>query len=172
MKTIGLTGSIGSGKSTVAAMLRDLGALVLNADVVGHAIYRQGTPGFNDVVRIFGDNVVGNDGEVDRKRLSALVFSDPRRLTDLNRVIWPRIRQALQDRIDEERTRGIATALVVEAAILFEAGWEDLFDEVWVVTASNPTALERLAARDDLDEAQARARLDRPIQGDWPISTA
>lgn len=166
MKTIGLTGGMGSGKSTVAGILSELGATVVNADLLGHAAYRRGAPGFDDVIRAFGDNVVGVDGEVDRKRLGAIVFSDPQRLAALNRLIWPRIREALQDRIDSERTGGAAPALVTEAAVLFEAGWEDLFDEVWVVTTSESTALQRLAARDHLTKATARGRLGAQMSSD------
>ncbi len=159
MLTIGLTGGIGSGKSEAAGILRELGALVIDADLVGHETYRKGNPAWDQVVEAFGSEVVGQDGEIDRRRLGRIVFDDPDSLKRLTDIVWPRIREGLEKRINGERGSGDTTVLVVEAAVLFEAGWERLFDEIWVVTAPEADVLERLEIQRNLKPEQTRARL-------------
>ncbi|MCH8817333.1 MAG: dephospho-CoA kinase [Chloroflexi bacterium] len=157
--TIGLTGGIGSGKSEVADILRELGAQVIDADLVGHETYRRGEPAWDQVVEAFGSGVVGQDGEIDRGRLGRIVFGDPDSLKRLTDIVWPRIREGLEKRITRERDNGDTTVLVVEAAVLFEAGWDRLFDEIWVVTAPEADVLERLERQRNQKPAQTRARL-------------
>lgn len=159
MIAIGLTGGMGSGKSAIARILASLGAAVVDADKVGHEVYRAGTPAFCDVVHTFGDNIVGNDGEIDRRKLGSIVFNDREKLSALTGIVWPRQREALRAKIEDQRARGTATATVVEAAILFEAGWDELFDEVWAVVAPVERVLDRLQARNGISEGEARARL-------------
>lgn len=159
MLTIGLTGGIGSGKSEASGILRELGAVVIDADLVGHETYRSGEPGWDQVVEAFGDEVVGPDGEIDRGRLGRIVFGDPGRLKRLTDIVWPRIREDLEKRITEERSDGDIAVLVVEAAVLFEAGWDELFDEIWVVTAPEDEVLERLERQRKQKPEQTRARL-------------
>jgi dephospho-CoA kinase len=101
---------------------------------------------------------VGPDGEIDRKRLGAIVFADPERLRRLNEIVWPEIRRILQARVDAERRTGRANAVIVEAAVLLEAGWDDLVDEVWVVDAPEPIAIERLQVR-GISPERARAAM-------------
>ena len=159
MLTIGLTGGIGSGKSEVADILRELGAQVIDADLVGHETYRRGEPAWDQVVEAFGSGVVGQDGEIDRGRLGRIVFGDPDSLKRLTDIVWPRIREGLEKRITRERDNGDTTVLVVEAAVLFEAGWGRLFDEIWVVTAPEADVLERLERQRNQKPAQTRVRL-------------
>ena len=159
MLTIGLTGGIGTGKSEVARILERLGAVVIDADGLGHAAYRSGTQGFAEVVRAFGREVVGADGEIDRKRLGKLVFDDPDRRRELEGIVWPKISEALADRIREERGRGSAAAVVVEAAVLLEANWDALCDEVWVVAAPEGEVLRRLTRDGVMLEREVRARI-------------
>lgn len=159
MLTIGLTGGIGSGKSEVADILRELGAQVIDADLVGHETYRRGEPAWDQVVEAFGSGVVGQDGEIDRGRLGRIVFGDPDSLKRLTDIVWPRIREGLEKRITRERDNGDTKVLVVEAAVLFEAGWGRLFDEIWVVTAPEADVLERLERQRNQKPAQTRARL-------------
>ncbi len=163
MRVVGLVGGIGSGKSTAAAMLADLGALVIEADAIGHGIYRAGTPGFAAVVRAFGAGVVGDDGEIDRRRLGPIVFGDPARLAELNRIVHPLLRAEIERRIAAARAEGRVPAVVVEAAILIEAGWRDLVDEVWVVVAPRERIVERLASGRGIDRADAEARMRRQM---------
>jgi len=156
---IGLTGGIGSGKSEASRILRELGALVIDADIVGHETYRSGEPAFGEVVEAFGNEVVGSDGEIDRRELGRIVFGDPGNLNRLTDIVWPRIREGLEKRIDRESTGGETAVLIVEAAVLFEAGWENLFDEVWVITAPEDDVLERLERQRNQKPEQTRARV-------------
>ena len=159
MLTIGLTGGIGSGKSEASGILRELGALVIDADIVGHETYRNGQPAWDEIVEAFGDEVIGSDGEIDRRELGKIVFDDPGSLKRLTDIVWPKIREGLKDRMAGERDGGDTEVLVVEAAVLFEAGWENLFDEIWVVTAPEKGVLERLERQRNQKPEQTRARV-------------
>lgn len=159
MKTIGLTGGIGSGKSTVARLLAELGAEVIHADLVGHEVYHPGTPGFDRVVEAFGRDVVGGDGTIDRRKLAALVFADAGALAHLNRIVHPLIAAEIQRRIDSRRAEDSGCTVVVEAAVLLEAGWSSLVDEVWVVRAPEDSVVDRVGAERGLDPEQIRARM-------------
>src|SRR5215813_2311277 len=141
MKILGVTGGIGSGKSAASQILADLGAVVIDADRVGHETYRPGSAGWERVVQQFGRDVIAADGTIDRKRLGAIVFADPVQLARLNAIVHPLIRDAIGARIAAERAAGHAPAIVVEAALLVEANWDALVDEVWLVTADR-TAVE------------------------------
>jgi len=156
---IGLTGGIGSGKSTVASMLAALGAHVIDADAVGHDVYRPGTEGFRQVVAAFGDDVVGADGAIDRRRLGARVFADPRELTRLNAIVHPLIALEIRRRIADAVTAAPERPIVVEAAIMIEAGWR-FFDRIWLVTVSRETAIARVAASRGLSRAEIERRID------------
>ena len=161
MRTIGLIGAIGAGKSVVRAALSDLGAAVIDADRVGHAIYEPGTPGFGAVVGAFGTGIVDAAGRIDRPTLGALVFSDAAKLARLNAIVHPLIRAEIERQLDEIRLEGRAPAAIVEAAILIEAGWNTLVDEIWLVVARRQHVLERLASSRGLSSAQVDARLAR-----------
>ncbi len=159
MFVIGLTGGLGSGKSTVAEMLRELGAVVLNADQIGHQVYAPGGPAYQEVVAAFGPQVLAADGSVDRRRLAGIVFRDPQALQRLNAITHPRIREGIRQRLRELASQGTRVA-VVEAALLLEAGWDDLVDEVWVTVCPPEVAARRAAERSgiSLEEALARVR--------------
>ena len=158
MLAIGLTGGIGSGKSTVAQMLVARGAAFVNADLVGHRSYRRGTPTYDRLIEAFGPEIVGADGEIDRQKLGRRVFADPEDRHRLNDIVWPAMAEIMARDLDELRARGARVA-VLEAAILLEAGWQWLVDEVWVVVASPETAVRRLeAAGMEREHAEARIR--------------
>lgn len=159
MLKIGLTGGIGSGKSEASIILRELGALVIDADIVGHETYRSGQPAWDEIVEAFGDEVIGSDGEIDRRELGRIVFDDPGSLKRLTDIVWPKIREGLKDRMAGGPDGEGTDVLVVEAAVLFEAGWENLFDEIWVVTAPEKDVLERLERQRNQKPEQTRARV-------------
>jgi dephospho-CoA kinase len=163
MKVVGLTGGIGSGKSTAAQILRDLGAYVIDADRVGHDIYRPGTDGWRGVVDSFGQAIVADDGTIDRKRLGAIVFSDRVALAKLNALLHPLIGAEIRRLIESKRAGGQAIPIIVEAAILVEASWQSIFDEVWVVTADRGAVVQRLAAQRGLDQAAVQSRIDSQL---------
>jgi dephospho-CoA kinase len=166
VRTIGLTGGIGSGKSTATRILVELGAEVIDADRVGHDVYRAGAPGWERIVQSFGSEVVGTDGEIDRKRLGALVFADPKRLAELNSLIHPLIRDEVRQRIDERRAARSKTPIVVEAAVLIEAKWFTLVDEVWLIVADRESVFRRVAAQRGLDRAAIEARVRSQVSDD------
>jgi dephospho-CoA kinase len=158
-RVIGLTGGIGSGKSTVAAMLAELGATVIDADKVGHDVYRPGTEGFRLVVDAFGADVVAADGTIDRRVLGARVFADPAALRRLNAIVHPLIGADIRDRLMRAQDEPTSAPIVVEAAIMMEAGWT-FFDEVWVVVVEPATAIARVTASRGMTPDEVQRRID------------
>jgi dephospho-CoA kinase len=158
MRTIGLTGGIGSGKSAVSNILRDLGACVMDADAVAHEVYRPGSDGWHEVVAAFGSEIAGPSGEIDRRKLAAIVFGDAAQVERLNRIVHPRARELVAGRLETARESGERVA-VVEVPLLFEAGWDDMFDEVWVVTAPEETAVGRVATARGIEADSVRSRM-------------
>ena len=158
MIVIGLTGGFGSGKSTVSRMLQELGARVLDADKVGHRLYQPGTPVWKEVVAAFGPGIVQANREIDRKKLGEVVFKDHEALKRLNAIMHPRMFEAMKETLEGWRREGVKVA-VLEAAILFEANWTPLVDQVWVTRASEEKVAERLGRDKGLSPAQVRSRL-------------
>ena len=158
MIVIGLTGGIGTGKTAVSRVLRELGAEIIGADESGHEVYRRGTEAWHDMVEAFGDGILTADGEVDRSKLAAIVFQDRQALGQLNAIVHPRIRAVVEERIRELEGQGREVA-VVEAALLVEANWASLVDEVWVTVAPEESVVERTMARNGLDSDAVQARI-------------
>ena len=158
MLVIGLTGGIASGKSTVARLLAERGAVVVDADKLGHRAYRRDRPAFARVVAAFGPDVVGADGEIDRRALGAKVFGDANAMRRLTDIVWPAILALAKDEIATARRAGAAVA-VLEAAVLLEAGWQSEVDEVWAVAVPSQVAVRRATARDGVDAEAVRARI-------------
>ncbi len=163
MIVIGLTGGIASGKSTAAEQLRNNGAHVIDADRLGHRVYEPGSPGFQKVVNEFGHDIVAADGSINRQALGGKVFGDPVQMKRLTDIAWPEIRRMAAEEIEAERARGTTKVVVLEAAVLIEAEWIDLVDEVWVVYVRPEVARERLMARNNLTAEQAQARIDSQL---------
>ncbi len=159
MRVIGLTGGMGTGKSEIAAALAELGAMVIDADAEGHLAYRSGTVGWERVVELFGRGILDAEGQVDRSKLGLIVFGDPRALASLNDAVHPLIRKCIETRLAELSASGTGVA-VVDAALLYQAGWDDLTDEVWVVTAPPASVAERLRAQRGMSERTLRRRLE------------
>ncbi len=169
MHVIGLTGGIASGKSTVTRFFKDREIPVIDADILGHRTYDPGTDTFAAVVAAFGQDLVAADGTIDRRVLGAKVFGKPDELKRLTDIVWPGIRRLASEALSEFEAAG-NTLVVLEAAVLFEAGWEDLVHEVWVVVVEPDLAVERLATRNGLDATAARARIDSQLSNDERIS--
>jgi dephospho-CoA kinase len=151
-----LTGGIGSGKSTVAAMLTERGAVVIDADAIARAVVEVGTPGYEAVVARFGSSVVGPDGALDRPAIAALVFNDEQALADLNAIVHPAVRARSAELIASVPAGGVT---VYDVPLFAETNTDrGTFDLVVVVEASLPTRLERLAGR-GVPEEDARARI-------------
>lgn len=160
---IGLTGGIASGKSTVATTLKGWGAYVIDADKLGHRAYVKGTDAFHKVVAQFGEDIVGSDGEVDRRALGAKVFGEGGSLKQLTDIVWPAIYDMAAAEIKQSLYSNPNTVVVLEAAVLIEAGWQSLVDEIWVTTVDPSTAIERASARDGVDADAVQARIDAQL---------
>jgi dephospho-CoA kinase len=158
MLKLGLTGGIASGKSAVAAMLRELGFPVLDADSISHRLMEPGEPAHDEILREFGPEVASNSGRIDRGNLAAVVFADPDKLTILNAILHPRVEQAMLLQFDAWQRSGFRDAAFVEAALLVEAGFTKYLDGLVVTFCTPAQQLERLLAR-GISEVEARRRI-------------
>lgn len=159
MLVIGLTGGIGTGKSEVTRLLEALGAVVINADQVGHEAYKPDSESWQEVVEAFGEDILQPNREIDRRKLGAIVFGDPDQLAKLNRIMHPRMARIVSEQLEALRAQGTNVA-VVEAALLYEAGWDSLVDEVWVTDSPVDTVIERLRARNGMSAEEVIKRID------------
>jgi dephospho-CoA kinase len=158
MRVFGLTGNIGSGKSTVAAMFREAGIPVLDADGISREVTAPGTPAFRALVEEFGPGVLRPDGALDRGKVAGIVFSDPARRARLEAITHPAILEAMKGALARLAREG-HPAVLVEAALIHESGRKGLFDAVISVTCDPETQLQRLAERGGMTREQAAARL-------------
>lgn len=161
LKVLGLTGGIGSGKSTVARLIAGLGVPVMDADQLSREVVEPGQPAHADVVKAWPE-VAGADGRIDRKRLGAIVFGDPAARARLEAIMHPRILALSEARFADLAAKGHTLAFY-EATLLVETGRYKDFDGLVVVTASPETQLERVLARGGLTEEQAQARIDAQL---------
>ena len=153
---IGLTGNIATGKSSVAKMLEDLGATVIDADALVHELQRKGTPVYDDIVAAFGPGILDRAGAIDRKALGAIVFGDPVQLRRLESIVHPAVLIESARRI----TAAATPVAVYEAIKLIEAGRAEMCDALWVVTARSDVQLQRLMRDRHMSEAEARQRIE------------
>jgi dephospho-CoA kinase len=162
---VGLTGGIATGKSTVDAVLRELGACIIDADVLAREVVEPGEPALTEIAAAFGPDVLGPDGRLDRKALGAIVFADPDRRRKLEAMTHPRIRERFQQRIDELTARDFRGLVFFDAPVMIESGNYRNMDRLVVVIADEPTQIARLMARDGVDRAEAL----RKIRSQMPL---
>ena len=158
MLVIGLTGGIGTGKSEVSHILRDLGAVVIESDKVAHQSYEPGTKAHGLIVNLFGEDVLDGYGFIDRKSLGKIVFADTARRLELEKIVWPATREltlALLEKETVHRTR----VVVVEVPKLFESGWDKVADVVWTVEAPQSVVSQRVERRSGMSESDTKARV-------------
>lgn len=155
---LGLTGGIASGKSAICKRLQGLGAGTVDCDKLGHQAYAKGTVGYDKVVGTFGSGILNSDGEVNRRSLGAIVFSDETKMQTLNKIVWPEIAKLATEEVRKFGAEGKAV-VVLEAAILLRAGWEELCHEVWGCVIPVKEAVERLHDRNNLSEEEAMKRI-------------
>jgi dephospho-CoA kinase len=177
MKVIGLTGGIGSGKTTVAQFLKELGAVVMDLDKTGHDVLKKPGDTYKKVLREFGDAILAPGKEIDRAKLGKLVFGNPEALKKLNGIIHPAIDTTVEKALKEFRRKGVGV-VVLEAAAMLEAERKWLADEIWITVAPEPVILERLKTRSGYSAAEAKTRIasqmqniDRVGQADVIINT-
>ena len=171
MKVIGITGGIGSGKSTVARILGEMGAVIIDVDKVGHEALKPGSEAWKQVIKEFGQEIVAESGEIDRSRLGKLVFNSPGARANLNRIMHPVIFKMVNDRLEEYRRKGVGV-VVLEAPLMVEVGKTSQVDEVWVTVAPEATVLKRITERTGLSEAEARARIKSQVSNEERIKYA
>jgi dephospho-CoA kinase len=158
MLRLGLTGGIASGKSVVAAILRDLGFPVLDADSISHKLMEPGQPTREQILQSFGAGLADSSGSIDRHRLADIVFADPVKLAELNAILHPRVDQIIFQQLEQWQKSGAHLAAFVEAALLIEAGIAPKLDGLVVAWCTQKQQLERLRAR-GMSETEARRRI-------------
>ena len=161
MLLVGLTGGIGAGKSTVARMLADRGAVVIDADELARRAIDPGTPGFDAVVQTFGADVVSKKGSLDRSRLAALVFKDEEARRKLEAIVHPEVRRLFVE--ETAKHEGTDRVIVHTVPLLVESGLQGMFDLVVVVTADREARLARLATAREMSADDARGRMDAQL---------
>lgn len=166
MYVLGLTGGICSGKSSVGRFLSSKYSVeVIDADKLGHAVYEPNTSCFNKLVEVFGTGILSSDGQINRKELGSIVFSDKCKMNDLQAIVWPEIRTKIAEILAMRKANNV-NIVVVEAAVMIEAGWQDLVTSLWVVVVPPELARERLMVRNQLTYEQAQQRLEAQLSND------
>ena len=158
MLVIGLTGGIGTGKSELSHILRDLGAVVIESDKVAHQSYEPGTTAHGLIVKLFGEDVLDGSGFIDRKSLGKIVFADTARRLELEKIVWPATRKLTLALLEKETVRG-TRVVVVEVPKLYESGWDKVADVVWTVEAPQSVVIQRVERRSGMSELDTKARI-------------
>src|SRR2546427_3053740 len=156
---VGLTGGIATGKSTVSALLRQLGCEIIDADLLAREVVEPGQPAWTTIVAEFGQDVLPGDGTLDRKKLGAIVFADPERRRRLEAITHPAIRERFQARLDELAEKGFTGIVIFDAAVMIESGNYKNMDRLVVVVADEATQMARLRGRDGTDDAESRRKI-------------
>jgi len=167
MLRVGLTGGIGCGKSTVAAMMSELGCHVLNADKMAHALMAPGEPAYDEIRRHFGAHILAPDGSIERARLAAVVFADSDQLASLNAIVHPRVLHGLDRELDRLSRIDPSGVAVVEAALLIESGYNKRLDRLVLVTCTREQQLDRLT-NPAFGRAMSREQAERRITAQMP----
>ena len=172
MRIICLTGGLASGKSTATQFLAEQGAYIIDADKAGHRVYEPGTRAYREVIATFGDDLIDDDHQIDRKILASKVFGNQDALEKLTNIVWPEIRRLVEADIAEIRSTDPEGIVVLEAAVLFEAGWQDIGDVTWVIVVDREVAIERSMARDGLSREAIENRLQAQLSNEERIAKA
>jgi len=159
MAYFGLTGSVASGKSTAARMFEGLGARIIDADLIGHEVLGSSLSAYQEIVHRFGDDILDSSGEIDRKQLGALVFSDPKKLKELNAIVHPKIIERVEQLAEELTAAHPQDVILVDAALIFEAGIGANFRKVIVAWCRTEQQIERLMAKTGISREAAEQRI-------------
>lgn len=171
MKVIGLTGGIGSGKSTISQFLAELGAVIIDLDKLGHEAIKPGGEAWERIVNKFGKEILTLNGDIDRAKLGSVVFHNQESLSILNRIVHPFIDTMLNAGLEEYRRQGVKV-VVIEAAAIIEAGRISQVDELWIAIAPESTVIDRLAERPDYSEESSRTRIRSQLTNEERIKYA
>lgn len=170
MLIIGLTGGIASGKSTVSTLLTKLGAYIIDADKIAREIVVPHEPAYNDIVSEFSPAVLDADGNINRRLLGEIVFNNPQAKQRLDQITHPRIKERIQELLDQAPKS--CNTVVLDVPLLIETGWVDMVDVVWLVYVNRTTQIARLVNRDNLTFNQANARIASQMSLDEKIEYA
>ena len=170
-KIIGITGGVGCGKSSVMELMRDrFGFAIIYADAVGHELMAPGGANYSAIVSAFGGDILSGDGRIDNGRLASIVFSDPERLSLLNSITHPNIKAEIKKRLLALESGQDAAGICLEAALLIEAGYDDLLDELWYVYAKEEARIKRLMSSRGYSEEKCRSMLKNQLSEEEYIS--
>lgn len=163
MKVIGLTGGIASGKSVVSQALQALGAEIINADEIAHNVVDPFKPAWNEIINLFGKEILNEDNTINRKKLGEIVFNDREKLMQLNQITHPHIIKEISNSIKEAGLANRQAVVLVEVPLLYETHMDKLFDEIWVTWVDRETQIKRLMERDGISEEDALKRIEAQI---------
>lgn len=163
MKVIGLTGGIGTGKSTVSAYLAQKGCLILDADAISRKMTEKGAPALKDIEIVFGKTFINEEGTLNRKALGDAVFNDSKKLSLLQSIITEKVVEFIDFQIKDLKNKGFQGIIIVDAPLLFECGMQDMCDENWLVVADLDVRIERVSKRDGLSKEQIIARINNQM---------
>ena len=164
--TIGLTGGIGSGKSTVARMLEKRGYPVIDADMMGHQVLEFPHPGFREVIKAFGKGILDQHGKISRPKLGLIVFKDPQKLEKLNNISHPHIDRMIKQESLKLSKEHSSKIIFLEAALLIETGWQQKCSQVWVITSKESYIIQRLAIRNGMNASEAKRKIASQLSSD------
>lgn len=159
MIVIGLTGGIASGKSTVSNLLRQRGAVIIDADVIARELVEPGNAAYLEVLDFFGDKILTPEGELDRFRLGQIVFADPGALQQLNQIIHPKVKEKTREILKALAVNASVVFAVVDAPLLIEVSMTTLVDQVWLIAVDEEIQISRLIDRNGLTAEEARSRI-------------
>lgn len=163
MIVIGLTGGIGTGKSTVSDYLKKKGCLIIDADALSREMTQKGKPAVKEIAIAFGNHLVDEDGNLDRKALGKIVFNDKKKLDILQAIITNKVVEYIEDSISNLKTDNYDGIVIIDAPLLFECGMEHMSDENWLVTTDLDVRIERVKKRDGLSEEEILSRINNQM---------
>jgi len=160
MLIIGITGNIGSGKTTVSKILESEGAYIINADHIAREVLSKDGTGYTETIEFFGDSILQEGGEIDRSQLASIVFNDKSKLAKLNELTHKHVRAKIDEMIEKARTENLHKLICLDVPLLFESGLDKICDVTWVIDAPHETKITRVIERDKTDRESAKSRLD------------
>lgn len=166
MKIIGLTGGIASGKSTVSKMLKDLGAIIIDADEIAREVTQKGKAAYMDIINYFGKEILLESGDINRKKLANIVFGDTSALKKLNDITHSRIFKIIEDKINFYKKNQVNGVIILDVALLIETDLKHMVDEIWLITIDKDIQKSRLIKRNNLsmDEVNKRISAQMPLE--------
>ena len=166
MKTIGLTGGIGTGKTTVSEYLKEKGCVIIDADKISKEMTEKGSPALEEIKKSFGGKYISKEGTLERKLLGDLVFNDPEALEKLHAIITKKVEEKIDLILKQLKKQAIDDIVVIDAPLLFECGMESVADENWLITADMQVRIDRVEKRDGLSEKQILDRINNQMSED------